>query len=63
MISSPLMTGSYERRVPDYTAHNDREIPMAQEPEWAEETDRTQETDPTPETDRAQLDSSLGSPS
>jgi methylglyoxal synthase len=27
MISSPLMTGSYERRVPDYTAHNDREIP------------------------------------
>jgi methylglyoxal synthase len=63
MISSPLMTGSYERRVPDYTAHNDREIPMAQEPEWAEETDRTQETDPTPETDRAQLDPSLGSPS
>jgi methylglyoxal synthase len=63
MISSPLMTGSYERRVPHNTAHNDREIPMAQEPEWAEETDRTQETDPTPETDRAQLDSSLGSPS
>jgi hypothetical protein len=30
MISSPLMTGSYERTVPDYTAHNDREIPMAE---------------------------------
>ena len=27
MISSPLMTGSYQRTVPDYTAHNDREIP------------------------------------
>jgi methylglyoxal synthase len=26
MISSPLMTGSYERRVPDYTAHNQRDI-------------------------------------
>jgi hypothetical protein len=31
MISSPLMTGSYERTVPDYTAHNDREIPGAEE--------------------------------
>jgi methylglyoxal synthase len=28
MISSPLMTGSYERTVPDYTAHNVREIPI-----------------------------------
>jgi methylglyoxal synthase len=28
MISSPLMTGSYERTVPDYAAHNDREIVM-----------------------------------
>ena len=27
MISSPLMTGSYERRVPDYTTHNEREVP------------------------------------
>jgi methylglyoxal synthase len=27
MISSPLMTGSYERRVPDYSAHNEREVP------------------------------------
>jgi methylglyoxal synthase len=32
MISSPLMTGSYERRIPDYTAHNDREIPLVEEP-------------------------------
>ena len=30
MISSPLMTGSYERRVPDYTAHNEREVPVAE---------------------------------
>ena len=57
MISSPLMTGSYERKVPDYTAHNARELPRVQEPEWAEGTD------PTQETDRAQLDPSLGSPS
>ena len=27
MISSPLMTGSYERTIPDYTAHNERELP------------------------------------
>jgi methylglyoxal synthase len=27
MISSPLMTGSYERFVPDYSAHNQREVP------------------------------------
>jgi methylglyoxal synthase len=27
MISSPLMTGSYQRTVPDYTSHNDRELP------------------------------------
>jgi methylglyoxal synthase len=26
MISSPLMISSYERTVPDYRAHNDREI-------------------------------------
>ena len=30
MISSPLMTGTYERAVPDYTSHNDREIPIAE---------------------------------
>jgi methylglyoxal synthase len=30
MISSPLMSGSYERRVPDYTAHNDRELPVVE---------------------------------
>ena len=28
MISSPLMTGSYERFVPDYTAHNQRDVPQ-----------------------------------
>jgi len=32
MISSPLMTGSYERRVPDYSAHNDRELPGPRSP-------------------------------
>jgi len=26
MISSPLMSGAYERSVPDYSSHNDREI-------------------------------------
>ncbi len=31
MISSPLMTGSYERTVPDYTAHNVRAISIAEE--------------------------------
>jgi len=36
MISSPLMTGSYERTVPDYTAHNDREIPGPEEAGGAE---------------------------
>jgi len=30
MISSPLMVGSYERTVPDYTAHNDRELPATE---------------------------------
>ncbi len=30
MISSPLMTGSYRRTVPDYTAHNDRELPAGE---------------------------------
>jgi methylglyoxal synthase len=72
MISSPLMTGSYERTIPDYTAHNERELPRAEEPDWAEETegadsaDRAEETDRAEEpggaeeTDRAQLDPSLG---
>src|ERR1035437_6810406 len=32
MISSPLMTSSYERTVPDYTAHNDREPPGSDGP-------------------------------
>lgn len=38
MISSPLMTGSYERTVPDYTAHNDREIAMDEEADPTEGT-------------------------
>ena len=37
MISSPLMTSSYERTVPDYTAHNDREIRRSDE---TDESDR-----------------------
>ena len=35
MISSPLMTGSYERRVPDYTAHNERDVPGSETVEGA----------------------------
>ena len=31
MISSPLMTGSYERTVPDYTAHIDRAIAIGED--------------------------------
>jgi methylglyoxal synthase len=48
MISSPLMTGSYERRIPDYSTHNDREIPAAEEAEeadWAHEAGATQDAD------------------
>ena len=26
MISSPLMTGSYQRHIPDYSAHNQRAV-------------------------------------
>ena len=47
MISSPLMTGSYERTVPDYTAHNDREIAL---PDPADPSDRD---------DAAELESTL----
>jgi hypothetical protein len=50
--------------VPDYTAHNDREIPRAEEPVSAEEiegTDSTDEARHAEGTDRAQLDPSLGS--
>jgi methylglyoxal synthase len=28
MISSPLMTGAYQRHIPDYTAHNERSVPV-----------------------------------
>jgi methylglyoxal synthase len=49
MISSPLMTGSYQRRVPDYTAHNDREIPGPEEAPGPDETpeDDGADADPT----------------
>src|ERR1035437_1272339 len=43
MISSPLMTSSYERTVPDYTAHNDREIPGSEGSDEAGGDDRTEE--------------------
>jgi methylglyoxal synthase len=57
MISSPLMTGSYERRVPDYTAHNERDVPGPESTEGIEGDDRT---DGAEATDRAPLDPSLG---
>ena len=70
MISSPLMTGSYERRVPDYTAHNEREVPgprRSTETEEAGEIQRARDrrrrgrpVDRAEASDRAQLDPSLG---
>ena len=32
LISSPLMTGSYERQLPDYTSHVTRRLPTGSEP-------------------------------
>jgi methylglyoxal synthase len=65
MISSPLMTGSYERTVPDYTAHNDREIPIAEDPAWEERAGEDPAgEDPAgedEESDRAPFDPALGS--
>ncbi len=52
MISSPLMTGSYERTVPDYTAHNDRELPPVEPAEQGDQNDAA---------DWAALDSNLDS--
>jgi hypothetical protein len=66
MISSPLMTGSYERTVPDYTAHNDRELPMADDAATAEllpEADETvgaEETGLPEEVDPYQSDTPAG---
>jgi methylglyoxal synthase len=48
MISSPLMTGSYARRVPDYTAHNEREVPGVDDAESIEGADRIGGTDIDP---------------
>ena len=69
MISSPLMTGSYERTVPDYTAHNDREIPGPEagaDEAGADEAagEEAAGEDPAGERedhDRASLDPALGS--
>ncbi len=58
MISSPLMTGAYERTVPDYTAHNARELPGDDEAAEADEVAEVAEGD---EGDRALIDPSLGS--
>jgi methylglyoxal synthase len=54
MISSPRMTGAYERTVPDYTAHNDRELPMTEEVDGADgavgaASDRADWSDPAEE--------------
>ena len=38
MISSPLMTGAYERQLPDYSAHIGRALPPADEAGADEET-------------------------
>lgn len=43
MISSPLMTSSYERTVPDYTAHKDREIPGSEASGGADDGERAEE--------------------
>ena len=64
MISSPLMTGSYERTVPDYTAHNDREIPgpdeFAREEEAVDDPAGEGEGEGD-ESDRAPFDPAIGS--
>jgi methylglyoxal synthase len=62
MISSPLMTGSYERTVPDYTAHNDRELPMVEgteDDEAAADSAGAEAADDGEESDRASLDPAL----
>jgi len=64
MISSPLMTGSYERTVPDYTAHNDREIPgpdAGEEPAGEATAGEASPEGEAEESDRALLDPALGS--
>ena len=55
MISSPLMTGSYQRTVPDYTAHNDREIPRQ-----GEDDGDGDDGDDGDQGDRAAVDPALG---
>jgi methylglyoxal synthase len=70
MISSPLMTGSYERRVPDYTAHIDRELPSVEGADETQEAGRaeagaaeagkTEGADQVDESGRVRIDPSLG---
>jgi methylglyoxal synthase len=75
MISSPLMTGTYDRRIPDYTSHNERELPAvegAEEPQEGDPAEEPQEGDgagdaasaewtaPAGKTDRVRIDPSLG---
>jgi methylglyoxal synthase len=62
MISSPLMTGSYERRIPDYSTHNDREIPAAEEAEEAEEADWAHEAGATHDADAVHVEAARVSP-
>ena len=62
MISSPLMTGSYERRIPDYSTHNDREIPAAEEAEEAEEADWANGAGTTQDADVVQVKAARVSP-
>ena len=54
MISSPLMTGSYERTVPDYTAHNDRELPMVEEADQSEEASWVEQAELVERSERAE---------
>ena len=54
MISSPLMTGSYERTVPDYTAHNDRELPRVEEADQSEEASWVEQAELVERSERAE---------
>ena len=54
MISSPLMAGSYERTVPDYTAHNDRELPRVEEADQSEEASWVEQAELVERSERAE---------
>jgi len=61
-----LMTGSYERTIPDYTAHNDRELPPVEPAEDAK-ADAARQVEPADQgdqddaTDWTTLDTNLDS--